>query len=144
MSVENPIPEGAKNLAMSPDFRKIALNLKTYEVLGFSSDYPDFIRLSDKNEAYGYLQRIALFQLIGLSFGIMLNVQVKKVYPRILTMGLFPKLTIRSFLLLGPFEAAYQLFSKPERQKLNILISKIHRRIVAFGYDGDLHRYFHS
>ena len=77
-------------------------------------------------------------QIICLVTGIALNVSLKRFYPAIHEQPLPIRLLYRVALLAIPVVTGYYLVTKPSRDKLNVLLASMHRRLVNLGINGDI------
>ena len=123
-------------------FRKLLRKLHFRQVLNFSFRFPQLLRNSDREQAEKHLKFMAGAQIMCAITGIALNIKLKSLYPQIITQPWPLRWLTRFGVFSLPILIGYQMVTKPQREKLNLLISSMHRRLIILGQNGSLDTYF--
>ena len=104
--------------------------------------YPDLVPPKSHQAIEGNLKKICVWIGSGCFIGLVLNIQAKNIYPKMLTLPMKIKIPFRCMLFFTPIFFSYSYFVQPLRQGLNDELEKLYLKLKKLGKDKDLSDYY--
>jgi hypothetical protein len=133
----NPPPNLPNVYDVNPMMMEALHAVTPYNLPIFLMSNPEFVSSSDLIDFKKLISNLTKYLFGGLITGIAINVQIKRVYPGIITLPIYARLPIRLALLGLPFMLINHLVVK-EMDKLNNLNFKYFVRIIKFRKTSDM------